>query len=146
MRRLIWGFAGRTYHIVGNLILRLKLRLFELLILKRKTWTWRRSHFPIGTLGQVWCLIVSIPDLGTLSYFETAVEIFGWETSWVFERVQIRVHDSKGVSMEAECSNIIGPRREKTCLRGFRQNEFQTSLLSYRDQLKNWNFACSKYR
>ena len=26
-----------------------------------------------------------------------------------------------------------GPRREKTCLRGFRQGEFQTSLLGYRD-------------
>ena len=26
-----------------------------------------------------------------------------------------------------------GPRREKTCLRGFRQSEFQSSLLSYRD-------------
>ena len=25
--------------------------------------------FPIGNLGQVWCLIVSIPDLCTLSYF-----------------------------------------------------------------------------
>ena len=28
---------------------------------------------------------------------------------------------------------IIGRRCEKTCLRGFQQNEFQTSLLSYRD-------------
>ena len=27
----------------------------------------------------------------------------------------------------------LGPRREKTCLRGFRQSEFQTSHLSYRD-------------
>ena len=27
----------------------------------------------------------------------------------------------------------FGPRREKTCLRGFRQSEIQTSLLSYRD-------------
>ena len=26
-------------------------------------------HFPIGILGQVWCLIVSIPDLCPLSYF-----------------------------------------------------------------------------
>ena len=26
-----------------------------------------------------------------------------------------------------------GPRREKTCLRGFRQSEIQASLLSYRD-------------
>ena len=25
--------------------------------------------FPIGNLGQVWYLIVSIPDLGTLTYF-----------------------------------------------------------------------------
>ena len=27
-------------------------------------------HFPIGILGQVWYLIVSIPDLCTLSYFD----------------------------------------------------------------------------
>ena len=26
------------------------------------------SHFPIGILGQVWYLIVSIPDLYTLTY------------------------------------------------------------------------------
>ena len=26
-------------------------------------------HFPIGIQGQVWCLIVSIPDLCTLTYF-----------------------------------------------------------------------------
>ena len=25
--------------------------------------------FPFGILGHVWCLIVSIPDLGPLSYF-----------------------------------------------------------------------------
>ena len=27
-------------------------------------------HVPIGILGQVWYLIVSIPDLCTLTYFE----------------------------------------------------------------------------
>ena len=26
-----------------------------------------------------------------------------------------------------------GPRHDKTCLRGFRQSKFQTTLLSYRD-------------
>ena len=36
-------------------------------------------------------------------------------------------------------------RSEKTCIRGFRQSEIQTSLLSYRDQLENWNFTCSKF-
>ena len=28
-----------------------------------------RCHFPFGIMGQVWCLIVSIPDLCPLSYF-----------------------------------------------------------------------------
>ena len=30
-------------------------------------------------------------------------------------------------------NTAIGPRRNKTCLRGFRQCEFQTGLLSYTD-------------
>ena len=33
------------------------------------------SHFPIGILGQVWYLIVSIPDLCTLTYFATDCDI-----------------------------------------------------------------------
>ena len=41
---------------------------------------------------------------------------------------------------------LIGPRREKTCLRCFRQSEFQTGLLSYRDYLENLNFTCSKVK
>ena len=40
---------------------------------------------------------------------------------------------------------INGPRREKTCLRGFRQSEIQTSLPSYRDALENRNFTRSKF-
>ena len=31
---------------------------------------------------------------------------------------------------------LFGPSREKTCLRGLRQSEIQTSLLSYRDYLE----------
>ena len=38
---------------------------------------------------------------------------------------------------------LLGPRCEKTCLRGFQQNKFQTSLLSYRDYLETCNFTCS---
>ena len=30
-------------------------------------------HFPIGILGQVWYLIVSIPDLCTLTYIQANV-------------------------------------------------------------------------
>ena len=35
------------------------------------------------------------------------------------------------------CTKILGPRREKTCLWDFQQNEIQTSLLSYRAYLEN---------
>ena len=41
-----------------------------LLALVCSVWLWS-CHFPIGVLGQVWCLIVSIPDLCPLSYFGT---------------------------------------------------------------------------
>ena len=33
----------------------------------------------------------------------------------------------------SDIASVVGPRRDKTCLRGFRQREIQTSLLSYRD-------------
>ena len=42
--------------------------------------------------------------------------------------------------------NTYGSRRDKTCLRGFRKSEIQTSLLSYRDKLEYQNFACSMFR
>ena len=44
-----------------------------------------------------------------------------------------------------ETIELNGPRREETCLREFRQIGFQTSLLSYRDQLENLNFASNKF-
>ena len=40
----------------------------DLLALVCGVWLWV-CHFPIGILGQVWYLIVSIPDLCTLTYF-----------------------------------------------------------------------------
>ena len=41
----------------------------NLLALVCGVWPWV-CHFPIGILGQVWYLIVSIPDRCTLTYFE----------------------------------------------------------------------------
>ena len=35
-----------------------------------RLWCLWVCHFPIGILGQVWYLIVSIPDLCTLTYFK----------------------------------------------------------------------------
>ena len=40
----------------------------DLLALVCGVWLWS-CRFPIGILGQVWYLIVSIPDLCTLTYF-----------------------------------------------------------------------------
>ena len=40
---------------------------------------------------------------------------------------------------------LDGPRHKKTSLRGFRQSEIQTRLLSYRDYLEKWNLTRSKF-
>ena len=43
-------------------------------------------HFPIGILGQVWYLIVSIPDLCNLTYFDLhilLVEKVVWPVNWI---------------------------------------------------------------
>ena len=40
---------------------------------------------------------------------------------------------------------IYGPRREKTGLLGFRQSECLTGLHSYRDNVENCSFTCSKF-
>ena len=52
-------------------------------------------HFPIGILGQVWYLIVSIPDLCTLTYLE--IYFIDWNTRnqhlkkvyWVCHRIGV---------------------------------------------------------
>ena len=44
---------------------------------------WCLTHFPIGILGKVWYLIVSIPDLCTLTYFYKAIITFVIGASWL---------------------------------------------------------------
>ena len=39
-------------------------------------------HFPIGILGQVWYLIVSIPDLCTLTYFKYKLSLNAGQKYW----------------------------------------------------------------
>ena len=45
-------------------------------------------HFPIGILGQVWYLIVSIPDLCNLTYFGTYCICEQWRVRWACTFVQ----------------------------------------------------------
>ena len=54
--------------------------------------------------------------------------------------------EGAGSEEEEEEGKTNEPHREKTCLWGFRQSEFQTSLLSFRDYLENWIFARSTSR
>ena len=57
----------------------------DLLALSCDVWFWR-CHFPIGILGQVWCLIDLIPDLCPLSYFQCiqyAAIFWGRWSSWI---------------------------------------------------------------
>ena len=50
----------------------------------------RSCHFPIGILGQVWCLIVSIPDLCPFSYFNAEMnKIEICKISYLYDRALI---------------------------------------------------------
>ena len=53
-------------------------------------------HFPIGILGQVWYLIVSIPDLCTLTYFDKRKRYIN-DTSYI-----CKAHSDNG-----SCTRII---------------------------------------
>ena len=66
-------------------------------------------------------------------------QIFFISHSWWFLVVWKPVH---GVSNKASFKPVSSATETS---RGFWQSEFQTSLLSYRDQLENGNFTCSKF-
>ena len=57
MRRLIWGFVGRTYHIVGNLDSWLNYTVFAFLALKHSqesadsTFSYYMNVYPVYLLG-----------------------------------------------------------------------------------------------
>ena len=54
-------------------------------------------------------------------------------TSVTTARIDLAGFPYEAFEQGGKVNKSLGPRREKTCLRGFRQSEFQTSLLSYRD-------------
>ena len=60
-------------------------------------------------------------------------------------KTKYMIYAPSPTGMDKCACSIIGPRREKTCLQGFRQSEIQTSLLSYKDYLENLNFTRSKF-
>ena len=56
-----------------------------------------------------------------------------------FLLVSLFIFKEVNVNRQFKLHNIrlYGPRRDKTCLWGFGQSEFQNSLLSYREYLEN---------
>ena len=54
-------------------------------------------HFPIGVLGQVWYLIVSIPDLCTLTYF------IAFRKSYYCKCPVVLPHGAMGWSVVCDC-------------------------------------------
>ena len=58
-------------------------------------------HFPIGILGQVWYLIVSIPDLCNLTYFYTL-----FKTSMEGIKLQIDKHIESNKCILRNCSEL----------------------------------------
>ena len=75
--------------------------------------------FRYGHISEVWELLKNVLP-------EWKLPLQEWEKALMEEEKQKKEETQSAVS-------IYGPRREKTCLRGVRQSEFQTSLLSYRD-------------
>ena len=63
-----------------------------------------RCRFPIGILGQVWCLIVSIPDLCPLSYFKPnkLTCSYKWMLKWIFQPINCCIII---ISIETGCSS-----------------------------------------
>ena len=57
--------------------------------------------FPCGVLGQVWYLIVSIPDLCLLTYFERK----NWFTNFMIQKIKKRREDD--VMLLKLLSNLI---------------------------------------
>ena len=60
-------------------------------------------HFPIGILGQVWYLIVSIPDLCTLSYFKCILLAQNPNKVWECVKIQ-RLTSGSAVRLASDLS------------------------------------------
>ena len=86
-------------------------------------------------LGFEWHFLISFLILDLIITVESCM-LISWHMFWG-DAMHSYVTDKEAL--------LYAPRCDKTCLQGFWQSEFQTSLLSYRDYLENWNFTCSKF-
>ena len=73
----LWQTTQRKYGTCISVFFRIKIWRY-ILNLQEVSMIFGKGvrHFPIGILGQVWYLIVSIPDLCTLTYFHNYIGMY----------------------------------------------------------------------
>ena len=65
-------------------------------------------YFPIGILGQVWYLIVSIPDFCTLAYFVKLFLNFNTDTqSWLLKTILVKNPSAQDISELAFYADLV---------------------------------------
>ena len=67
-------------------------------------------HFPIGILGQVWYLIVSIPDLCTLTYFRSTLNKS--EGNFLYVKISITSKKKNSSTPDKDISDILSWNRK----------------------------------
>ena len=83
------------------------------------------ATFPCGVLGQVWFLIVSIPDLCLLTYFNDHINDISCIFSWI-KNTHFR---NRGSNMSAHVlSNLLNELRKRDKMRGLWSNEFNNFI------------------
>ena len=61
-------------------------------------------HFPTGILGQVWYLIVSIPDLCTFTYYLRRVRRIRWVYSYISKKRKFQTSTTNLPFLQDACS------------------------------------------
>ena len=116
-------------------------------------------HFPIGILGQVWYLIVLIPDLCTLTYFARSVCRTSLSVVEPIARYKV-VSSAKSLTLDLTCSYVC--KRENSTKNKAQLNDTRTrsshrfkqstcATTSYKDSffprttISHWNHLRSTY-
>ena len=91
---------------------------------------------------QVSCFYHKVHDSSQNCYISAPLSLLAKLTTL---STQPLIHFSLHQYLKCILRGINGPRRDKTCLRGFRQSDTQTSPLNHRDYLEDCKFTFGKF-
>ena len=117
MCRLIWGFVGRTYHIVGNLMSMLKyLALFPLIIMGNKA-----CHFMVHQT--------------ITSKFQALIPVIIGSYKWPFKSATVKpaltYHSKKWPKINCQCWFLLNAGQKYCRMLQESILQFQESILQY---------------